>query len=226
MKHVCCCSFIATTAVERSPLYEPLPNASIARLKRILFGPRSDSRTPQNQASVPETEQSFPATTSSDEPSASAAKASTTAPEQTPRKPPGHGRRKASDYTGAQVVPCTDPTLQVGDRCPHCAGHLYDTHEPSIFIRLTGQPVVGATRYEQQVLRCSGCQERFTAPLPEGVTPQKCEIIKRRLHRESSQSRLMEVTISGPVGPGHASLPKQIAISSSSFLAGSPRVGC
>lgn len=70
-------------------------------------------------------------------------------------------------------VPCTDPTLQVGDRCPHCAGHLYDTNAPSIFIRLAGQPIVGATRYEQQVLRCSSCQERFTAPLPEGVPAQK-----------------------------------------------------
>ncbi len=32
---------------------------------------------------------------------------------------------------------------------------------------------MGATRYDQQVLRCSGCQERFSAPLPEGVTPEK-----------------------------------------------------
>ena len=39
--------------------------------------------------------------------------------------------------------------------------------------RLTGQPLVGATRYEQEVLRCSACQERFTAPLPAGVRPEK-----------------------------------------------------
>lgn len=44
---------------------------------------------------------------------------------------------------------------------------------PSIFIRLTGQPLVGATKYEQQVLRCSSCQTLFTAPLPEGVSPLK-----------------------------------------------------
>ena len=147
-------------------------NASISRLKRLLFGPRSDARTPHNQASISETDSS-PATTFTDEPTASASSPPHAAPEQTPRKPPGHGRRKASDYTGATVVPCTDPTLQVGDRCPHCAGHLYDTNAPSIFIRLTGQPVVGATRYEQQVLRCSSCQERFSAPLPAGVPAQK-----------------------------------------------------
>jgi transposase len=46
---------------------------------------------------------------------------------------------------------------------------LYDTKQPTIFIRLTGQPLVGATRYEQEALRCSACQERFTAPLPAGV---------------------------------------------------------
>jgi hypothetical protein len=32
---------------------------------------------------------------------------------------------------------------------------------------------VGATRYEQAVFRCSACQTRFTAPLPEGVRPEK-----------------------------------------------------
>jgi hypothetical protein len=31
-------------------------------------------------------------------------------------------------------------------------GRLYDTKQPAIFIRLTGQPLVGATRYEQEVL--------------------------------------------------------------------------
>lgn len=44
---------------------------------------------------------------------------------------------------------------------------------PAIFIQLTGQPLVGATRYAQEVLRCSACQERLTAPLPAGVAPQK-----------------------------------------------------
>jgi transposase len=36
-----------------------------------------------------------------------------------------------------------------------------------------GHPPLTATRYEQQMLRCSACLERFEAPLPEGVTPQK-----------------------------------------------------
>ena len=32
---------------------------------------------------------------------------------------------------------------------------------------------MGATRYEQTVLRCSSCQQRFTAPLPDGVPAEK-----------------------------------------------------
>ncbi|MCA1606513.1 MAG: IS66 family transposase [Acidobacteria bacterium] len=95
---------------------------------------------------------------------------SATEPKERPR---GHGRRSASSYTGAQVVSCEDPALKPGDRCPQCPGHLYDTKTPTIFIHLTGQPIVAATRYDQQVLRCSSCQTRFTAPLPEGVPPQK-----------------------------------------------------
>ena len=40
-------------------------------------------------------------------------------------------------------------------------------------IQLEGQPIVGATRYEQKVLRCSACQHRDTARLPEGVKAEK-----------------------------------------------------
>lgn len=81
----------------------------------------------------------------------------------------------ASAYTGAKVVICQHPTIKAGDHCldPFCRGHLYPVIPPTIFIQLTGQPLVGATRYEQEVLRCSACQERFTAPLPAGVAPEK-----------------------------------------------------
>jgi hypothetical protein len=40
-------------------------------------------------------------------------------------------------------------------------------------IQLEGQPPVSATQYEQQVLRCSACQTRYTASPPEGVPPVK-----------------------------------------------------
>jgi transposase len=50
---------------------------------------------------------------------------------------------------------------------------LYDTRTPAVFLRFTGQPLVGATCYEQTVRRCSACQQRFPAPLPAGVTAEK-----------------------------------------------------
>jgi transposase len=95
-----------------------------------------------------------------------------TPPPEPKDKSPGHGRRSAAEYPGAQRVRCLDPLRQAGDRCV-CGGRLYEANPPAVFLRFTGQPLVGATRYEQTVLRCSSCQQRFTAPLPEGVSAEK-----------------------------------------------------
>ena len=145
-------------------------NTSISRLKRLLFGPGSDKRTSAAAPSnTPRNDVSSAAERSS-EPTALAE-----LPKAEPQRRRGHGRRGAADYTGARRVACADPELAAGDRCPsrQCGGHLYDTQKPSVFIRLEGRPVIAATRYEQQVLRCSACAERFTAPLPAGVPAEK-----------------------------------------------------
>ena len=109
--------------------------------------------------------------------SSTAASQQATIPDQTNRTDSdtqrrGHGRKTASAYPGARRVRCADPTRPAGDRCP-CGGRLYDTHLPALFLRFTGQPLVGATHYEQQVLRCSSCRQRFTAPLPADVPAEK-----------------------------------------------------
>src|SRR5215470_4108088 len=145
-------------------------NASISRLKRWLFGPRSDSRS---SASNKPKDSSASQPDKSSSPSSSPSNDSPNPFSQQPR--PGHGRRPASDFKGAKLVNCTDPLLMPGDCCPQtgCRGHLYDTNSPALFIRLSGQPIVGATRYQQQVMRCSACQQRYTAPLPQGVFPHK-----------------------------------------------------
>jgi transposase len=127
-------------------------HASLARLKQLLFGsPPDPPSSPPPAAPTASTDRE-------------------TAPPEVQRS--GHGRRSSSDYSGAVRVRCTDPQRQAGDRCA-CGGRLYDTNEPAIFLRFTGQPLVGATPYEQSVLRCSSCQQRFTAPLPEGVPAEK-----------------------------------------------------
>ncbi|MCP9496807.1 MAG: hypothetical protein MSG64_20410 [Pyrinomonadaceae bacterium MAG19_C2-C3] len=148
-------------------------NTSISRLKRMLFGPGADTRTARRLASA--------TPPSKDEPQAADEAAAALAPDaplppresHAPRR--GHGRQAAAAYTGARRVVCADPDLVPGDVCRarQCRGHLYDRREPSLFIRLEGRPILSATRYEPQVLRCSACQTRFTAPLPEGVEAQK-----------------------------------------------------
>ena len=148
-------------------------NTSISRLKRMLFGPGSDKRPARSIASAAPPTKDEPK--AEDEASAALASDAPQPPieDHAPRR--GHGRQGAAAYTGARRVVCADPDLAPGDACPalKCRGHLYDTREPSLFIRLEGRPLITATRFEQQVLRCSACAERFTAPLPEGVPAEK-----------------------------------------------------
>jgi hypothetical protein len=144
-------------------------NASIKRLKRWLFGPRSDSRTQPKEPSCEESNPEPSQHRSSQDSSHSSSESKLSSGRKS------HGRRPHSSYLGAKTILCTDPELKAGDGCPGpgCSGHLYDTRSPSILIRFTGQPLIAATRFEQQVLRCSACQDRFTAPLPAQVEPQK-----------------------------------------------------
>ena len=153
-------------------------NASLKRLKRLIFGPGSDKRgAPGSDAKDNRETTAATSPAASDQQPEANAGSERTPPSSSDRKPkrPGHGRMPASAYTGARAVICPHPNLKAGDRCldPVCRGHLYPVIPPAIFIQLTGQPVVGATRYEQEVLRCSACQERFTAPLPADVAPEK-----------------------------------------------------
>jgi transposase len=135
----------------------------LMRLVQQLLG--SFSGTPLSGPPVTAGGKEFERTASSSE---------TAHPEQENKEPkrPGHGRRSVDDYPGAERVLCQDPLRQAGDRCA-CGGRLYQTSTPAVFLRFTGQPLVGATGYEQTVLRCSACQQRFPAPLPEGVPPEK-----------------------------------------------------
>ena len=128
----------------------------LMRLVQQVLGPDPGVPPPPTR-STPESEKAvLPATT-------------ITEPETQRR---GHGRKPASAYPGAQRIRCADPTRHAGDRCA-CGGRLYQTRHPALFLRFTGQPLVGATQYEQVVLRCSSCQQRFTAPLPENVPAEK-----------------------------------------------------
>jgi len=152
-------------------------NASLKRLKRLIFGPGSDRRigTGSDSASSPEDKKRDSQTDSNPQPGPDASSQTLQLSSNQKSKRRGHGRMASSVYTGAKIVICPHPTLKASDSCPapYCQGRLYDTKEPAIFIQLTGQALVGATKYEQEVLRCTSCQERFTASLPADVAREK-----------------------------------------------------
>ena len=86
---------------------------------------------------------------------------------------PGTGRLGAAVYTGANRAECHHEELAVGQRCPVCGqGTLYAL-PPGVEMRIDGQALLSAIRYELEKLRCSACGQIFTAGLPEGVGEAK-----------------------------------------------------
>jgi transposase len=148
-------------------------DATLSRLRRLMFGSRSERRKPSTDGSAGEAADG--AATVSEHGEAGDTDERSVPPVGGKPKRKGHGRKPASVYTGATVVTCSDPTLQPGSACPDhpCPGTLYDTRAPNRFLQFTGQPPVAATRFDQTVLRCSACQFRYEAPLPEGVAPER-----------------------------------------------------
>lgn len=160
------------------------PKLKLRQIRRKLFGDREDPPPPP---AAPPSRATEPAASAA--PAAPAVEATapenpetrpTNSTEETPAEAPaqkrkGHGRRAARDCRGAELVTCLHQELKIGEVCPltGCEGKLYDTVRPLEFLQWLGHPPLTATRYEQQVLRCGHCQQRFAAELPAGVTPQK-----------------------------------------------------
>ena len=156
-------------------------NTSIKRLREMIFGKHTEKQQKKNA----DGEQKPEGDGSSDEEKPGADK-SQAAQRQTPKaelqrnenreKPAkrGHGHRAVSDYTGAKVVKCRHKNLKIGDPCPEvCGGKLFDLEEPTSLLQFTGRPLIEATNYEREVLRCWKCQARYEAPLPEGIAEER-----------------------------------------------------
>jgi len=63
--------------------------------------------------------------------------------------------------------------LAAGERCPVCGqGRLYRL-APGVEIRIDGNALLSAIRYEREKLRCSACGQVFTAALPEAAGEEK-----------------------------------------------------
>jgi transposase len=90
------------------------------------------------------------------------------------KKPKGHGRNGAADYTGAKKVKIAHDSLKHGSRCPQCQkGKVYRHNKPATVVRVTGKAPLQATVYQMQRLRCNLCGEIFTAKTPEGIGEEK-----------------------------------------------------
>jgi hypothetical protein len=86
---------------------------------------------------------------------------------------PGYGRLEAEAYVGAERVECRHEALAVGERCPVCGqGRLYGL-PPGVEIRIDGNALLSAIRYEVEKLRCSACGQVFPAQLPVEAGTEK-----------------------------------------------------
>jgi transposase len=137
---------------------------SLKRVKALVFGEKPKKHEPPESggsASSGGGGTSVPPSGSSAGPSSSES-----APTKAKPRPPGHGRHGADVYRTAQTVACRHEELAVGERCPACGrGSLYRL-PPGIEMRLDGNALLSAVRYELEKLRCSACGQIFTASLP------------------------------------------------------------
>jgi transposase len=138
---------------------------SLKRVKALVFGEKPKKREPPTSGGTP----SGGSGGGSGVPAgASQGVQAASIPESTEEKPrpPGHGRHGADVYRAAQTVACRHEELAVGERCPACGrGSLYRL-PPGIEMRLDGNALLSAVRYELEKLRCSACGQIFTASVP------------------------------------------------------------
>jgi transposase len=143
---------------------------SLKRLKALVFGEKPKKREPPTSGGTPSggSEGGVPPEASPGVQSASLSEAT-----EAKLRPPGHGRHGAAVYRAAPTVACRHEELGVGERCPACGrGTLYQL-PPGIEMRLDGNALLSAVRYELEKLRCSACGQIFTASVPAAAGEEK-----------------------------------------------------
>jgi hypothetical protein len=125
---------------------------TLTKLRRLLFGPKTE----QTARVCPP------------------AAAPSLLPALPKPKPKGHGRLKATDYTGAQWVHVDHPDCRPGQPCPQCRkGTLRAPSRRALILRLEGAPPITAKGFSLQVLRCDTCGWTTTAPAPAPAGTEK-----------------------------------------------------
>jgi transposase len=156
---------------------------SIERLRRLVFGARTEKLCNLESTSKPDTTEGKGDAdeASGHDASHGGAENDSTAgsiegasqPRTKKRKPKGHGRHGAEDYTGATQRDVPHPLLHHGDTCPGCCQGKLCAQTPLILIRLRGAVPVTAERTNVDRLRCALCGEVFTADVPDDVKDEK-----------------------------------------------------
>jgi transposase len=145
---------------------------SLKRIKALVFGEKPKPPKPPSSGGTSSRgsgEGSIPPTGTSREEQSST---SASPPEKKPPRP-GHGRQGTEVYRAAQTVECRHEELAVGERCPACGrGNLYRL-PPGVEMRVDGNALLSAVRYELEKLRCSACGQIFTASVPAAAGSEK-----------------------------------------------------
>jgi hypothetical protein len=138
---------------------------SLKRLKALVFGEKPKRPKPPSAGGTVGGGSPGERATSADASQGVSSSTSSPSPEKKPLQP-GHGRQGAEVYRAAPRVECRHAELAVGERCPACGrGRLYRL-PPAVEMRLDGNALLSAVRYEREKLRCSACGQSFTASLP------------------------------------------------------------
>jgi hypothetical protein len=145
---------------------------SLKRLKALVFGEKPKPPKPPASGGTPSEGGAGGSKSSSGTSHEASASPLSSPPEKKP-PPPGHGRYGADVYRAAPTVACRHEELAVGERCPACGrGSLYRL-PPGVEMRLDGNALLSAVRYELEKLRCSACGQIFTASVPVGAGTEK-----------------------------------------------------
>jgi transposase len=151
-------------------------NTSIGRLRRLLFGSRTEKTSAVLGRTV-DLRDAPPANGAAADTEPASGAVDIDGSKETDRAPArkGHGRNGADAYRGAERIDVPHPSLQAGDPCPACEkGTVYDK-APGVLVRITGQPPLAATIYHLQKLRCHLCGQVFTAQAPAEADNGKYE---------------------------------------------------
>jgi transposase len=148
-------------------------NTSIGRLRKLLFGAKSE-KIAAVIASLKDSQPPSDAAASEGNADGMMSPQPTTEAEKAAKEPPkGHGRNGADAYVGAVKVAVPHPSLRPGDSCPHCGRGTICQKKPGVLVRFVGQAPIQATVYELQKLRCNLCGDVFPADPPAGVGTEK-----------------------------------------------------